>query len=305
VENGVPHDFSPNLDGDFGCLAEKLTRFGSGPWERLYRGGPHGDLVGRAAQDQVATVPATISARLHDPGAYRDVSTDSTFVPARVQGSVRETHRRDAGVTGTVGLAVAVNGVVRATTAVSVRPGAEARWEVMVPEEAFRAGANEVEVYEVVAGGLARATAAPSALAALTFEWSGGDLRASDGRVFAVRRHTFEGYLDIFHANESCVTFAGWAADPRRKELPERIILMADDRFVYGGPLNAERADVARVLKDQRYRAAGFNLCLPRERFRGLEDARFRLFALSADGRASELGYHDWFTRHGQKPFRR
>ncbi|MBP1634978.1 MAG: hypothetical protein H6Q10_1552, partial [Acidobacteria bacterium] len=51
-----------------------------------------------------------------------------------------------------VTLAVALNGVVRATT--MARPGADGgRWSVVVPESSFRPGKNEVTVYLVSGSG--------------------------------------------------------------------------------------------------------------------------------------------------------
>ena len=46
-------------------------------------------------------------------------------------------------------LAVAVNGTVRAVTRTFRLPGLEDAWAAMVPEEAFRQGANDVQVFAV------------------------------------------------------------------------------------------------------------------------------------------------------------
>ena len=61
----------------------------------------------------------------------------------------------------------------------------------------------------------------------------------------------------------------------------------------------------AQALKGARYRGSGFNFCLPRERFQGREQEEFRLFAVSADGRASELRYQGWYNRRGRRPLQR
>ena len=132
-------------------LAKKLAMFGSGRTRPngYFDFGPHGHLVGQS----LAEVPrddalaGRMSVRLSPDEFAVDLET-SEFLPAwvggKIVGSVPETPMH---------LAIAVNGVVRAVTRTELEPPGDGKeFHVMLPEEGFRSGANEVEVFAILSG---------------------------------------------------------------------------------------------------------------------------------------------------------
>ena len=87
---------------------------------------------------------------LEQPWFLDRVDPGSGFVPARIVGRLLPLAGA-ASIADQTDLAVAVNGVVRATTR-SFRDGAAVRFGALVPEESFVPGRNVVEVFLVPAG---------------------------------------------------------------------------------------------------------------------------------------------------------
>jgi hypothetical protein len=120
-----------------------LRLFGTGrdgP-ERIYRIGPHQELIGRPASAAGERLPVDLSYR----SEYERVDPESGYIPTHVVGRVEgdaEPGRE---------IAVAVNGTIAAVgNTFTLAVGDEGELvSVMVPESAFREGRNEVEVFEV------------------------------------------------------------------------------------------------------------------------------------------------------------
>jgi hypothetical protein len=124
---------------------EIQRRFGSADEpDAFFRIGPHPGLVGRAVADlpTAAASPAEIvlkrggSVYLEDPSA---------LVPCYIEGRVSA----PAVSNEPVALAVAVNGVIRATTRTYRSDRFRDLFAVMVPESAFRNGVNDLQYYVV------------------------------------------------------------------------------------------------------------------------------------------------------------
>ena len=125
-------------------VAEKLALFGSGESAgEIPAVGPRPDLLGTATEPPCGP-PAPFQIKF-DETPFRAMDGSSDFVPAELVGRVSGIDPGQA-----VDLAVAVNGTVRATTT-SYRDGAAnaSLWVAIVPESAFRDGANRVEVFAV------------------------------------------------------------------------------------------------------------------------------------------------------------
>jgi hypothetical protein len=133
-------------------LIERNQRlFGSGrdgP-DRLFRIGPHQELLGRPA-----SVPPAGPNDIELPYAdeYRDVDPATGLVPAHVVGRVT-----DGGAPGR-DIAVAVNGRIAAVgNTFTLATGEEGQLlSVMVPESSLKPGRNRIDVYEVSSGGTLR-----------------------------------------------------------------------------------------------------------------------------------------------------
>ena len=124
----------------------KLALFGTGADgpERIYRVGPHQELVGREVVSMGASDESSAKVSLTDPDAYDDVDPDGAAIPIWVTGEVSggDGDRRD--------VAIAVNGVVRAVSnTFQLANGNAELIAALVPPSSLRAGKNSVEVLEV------------------------------------------------------------------------------------------------------------------------------------------------------------
>ncbi len=120
----------------------ELFGTGSDGPDRLYRLGPHQDLLGEPA-DAAGLEPLDVDF-VYGPD-YADVDPDSPFVPAHVVGRVQ------GGGDGGRDVAVAVNGkIVGVGETFTLATGDEGELvSVMVPPSSFKAGRNDVRVYLV------------------------------------------------------------------------------------------------------------------------------------------------------------
>ncbi len=128
------------------AVRRKLALFGSGSdLERLYRIGPHPELVGQraAALPRLEGLP---SARVHQAEELGDVDPTSGFVPGEITGEI------PGGRTGGGRpIALALDGTIVAVGRTFSLAGSTAEnFEMIVPEAAFRRGAMEPRVFEIV-----------------------------------------------------------------------------------------------------------------------------------------------------------
>ena len=128
------------------AVRRKLALFGSGSdLERLYRIGPHPELVGL----RVASLPrlgGEATAAIHQAEELRHVDPSSGFVPGEITGEV---------VNGQPGggrpIALALDGTIVAVgRTFSMEGSAAENFEMIVPEAAFRRGAMKARVFEIV-----------------------------------------------------------------------------------------------------------------------------------------------------------
>jgi hypothetical protein len=126
------------------ALERKLRRFPATGPHKLFRVGPHGDLVGKDSSALKHGGPATLSVRLVDREWYRDVQRDGPLIPAQLWAQILGPERLEQPVE----LAVAVNGRIAAVTRTFVRKGAPWFTAMLVPEF-LRDGDNRLEVYLV------------------------------------------------------------------------------------------------------------------------------------------------------------
>jgi sulfatase-like protein len=123
-------------------LAKKLRLFGTGANgpDRIFRIGPHQELLGKSADDpRLSPLPVDFVYG----NEYRNVDKSSSTIPIHVAAKVR-------GGTGPVDVAIAVNGTIRAVSRTfRLTTGGGYLVGALVPEDSFRDGATKVEVYRV------------------------------------------------------------------------------------------------------------------------------------------------------------
>ena len=109
----------------------------------MYALGPHASLVGLELSTLEAPVSNDISIRLDDPSQFLTVDLESHTLPLFVRGALPN------GIEERVSVAIAVNGVVVATTQSYLEHD---EWVVasMIPEGALTPGANDVQVLIIV-----------------------------------------------------------------------------------------------------------------------------------------------------------
>jgi hypothetical protein len=128
-------------------LAQQSRLFGADtPAAALLARGPFPELIGRAAGGGAA---APFSVALTDAQLYDAVDPASGLVPSFVRGRLTPL----AGAAGPPAVAVAVNGVIAATTQAFVADDRTLTFGVLLPDSAFRPGANDVEVFAVSRSG--------------------------------------------------------------------------------------------------------------------------------------------------------
>lgn len=303
IEDEIEYRYGPKLNLSWGGLHDRLQRFGSGSWERLFQHGPAVSLYGQSVYNLAMDREPNIQVELQMPELYDSIALDSTFIPARIQGILKGVPAQ----TESVHLAIAVNGVIRATTEVQRDDTFDVPWYVMVAEDSFHAGKNVVEIcsIDMHTQQLTLLYSTKQRASKNTYRLIGDSVVTNDGQTLPIRKRSIIGYLDRFHADESCVTFLGWAAEVKAQRPADRILLFADGSLIHEGPLNRNRPDVAKSLGDESYAISGFNYCIPRERLRGLENSQLRLFALSKNQVVSELNYNDWYLQRDLTPLKR
>jgi Sulfatase len=137
------------------ALERKLELFGSGgrrSADALYRIGPYPGLIGRLAVS-LPRLNGRATARIDQAADLLEVDPSSPFVPGEITGEVPGGRPG-----GGRPIALALNGTIAATGRTFSLEGSRAEsFEVIVPEDSFRRGANEVHAFEIVrrGGGLA------------------------------------------------------------------------------------------------------------------------------------------------------
>ncbi len=284
------------LEGRWQTLSRMLGLFGSGAKpDGLYRLGRYGELVGEPLSVVEARAgDGRVTVALDDPALWDDVDPDDAFLPARVKGRVVVT----GPPRGPLDLAVSVNGTIRAVTRTLAWESGTARFSAMLPEAAIRPGTNLVEVF-VVTGPperpvlhRARREAAPTGR--LVREPGAGGrevITMAEGRTMPVVPGAVVGWVDQARPGADGLILAGWAVDPKAGALTRGVFVFVDGELEYAGETDAFREDISKLFRNPALRVPGFVIAVPSRALGASADADVRVFALSQDGRASELEY--------------
>ena len=265
------------LDRVYASLDRKLRLFGGG----LFAIGPHRELVGEPVSRLATAAAADVEVRLDQPEQYRDVEPASDYTPAHVFGRARW-----RGPPEQLDLAIAVNGVLRASTRTFSERGSQ-RFAALVPEESFVAGENAVEVFvvEPTPAGPALRPTARRAAPRYTLEMDGAGrvsaLLSSDGS----RCRLDPGAVDGAYLTEG-TGHLGWAL-AETADLPYLVIMVfADGRLVHTTTTGSAPPASLPVAGRQELARAGFRFSLPGALLETTD--RLRVFAVAGE-RGSEL----------------
>ena len=131
-------ELEPYLTDRYAGLEQKLLHFESG----LYSLGPNASLVGLPLSTLGVRTGTESLVRLARLSQFNDVDVESHTLPLFVRGTMTD------GIEERVSLAIAVNGIVVATTQSYVEHD-DWVFSSMIPEEALTSGANDVQVFVV------------------------------------------------------------------------------------------------------------------------------------------------------------
>lgn len=141
------YDLSSRAEID-AAVQRKRAWFGDeGGWERFFRFGEYGDLVGSSPQPlTVAADTATgVSVTVDGRDEYDSVDLNAGSIPALMTGRLRGLESPDEPTY----LAVALNGEIAAIGKSFEHSGAQARFAAMLPTDAFVDGTNELAIHQI------------------------------------------------------------------------------------------------------------------------------------------------------------
>ncbi len=125
-------------------VERKVELFGSRDQGPLTTSADGFEMAGRRPEGIGVGGRSPDAAWLDLPALYDRVDPMSDFVPAQVTGYLRSNQQGRP----EVGLALAINGILRATTRIEFQPSENTSpWSVIVSEDSFRSGRNLIEVF--------------------------------------------------------------------------------------------------------------------------------------------------------------
>jgi len=251
--------------------------FGSHPsWDDVFAMGPAPHLVGRRVSELSLTAPFPGSATLEDEERFAAVDLASESYPGYLEGNVRGEGLED------LELVVAVNGVIGAVATPYARAAERADFAVVLPEDAFRAGANEVELFALLEGDrLAPIQRRGWALAA------GPDgterIESTHGEVYELDPEAVETGFSRAKLLGKSLVLVGWSFDRESRNKAQLLLLFSGDR---AEPLQVSTGRNSRQVPDIPPRC-GFALSIPWEELGGTRED-LRVFAVG-DRLATEV----------------
>jgi hypothetical protein len=145
--HGTSFEFASELAELPPIVAQKTRWFGRGArWPQVEALGPAPQWLGRSIAELGSAAATGLRVRIDDAAKFERVAPDEEFLPCYVAGEVRSDGTRAP----PEAIAIAINGVVRATAETFERDGSRAAFAAMVPEECIAVGRNEVAVLELV-----------------------------------------------------------------------------------------------------------------------------------------------------------
>lgn len=258
------------------------------PHGNLWALGPRREVIGRELGE---ATPATtdFTWKLLDPWAFADIDPQSAFLPVQVRGTLKP----ETPGLPQLELAVAVNGVVRATTWTFEQSVGGRAFSVMIPEDAWTQGRNRIDVARIFRSGdhqtlLQAAQVSPEDESTFVLErhWFRDDsIVLPDGSKVTARPGTgLRGFVSVPPEN---VNLWGWAGDLSSLRPAERILVFEDDQLALAFDPRATWSGPKRSIQSP---VPAFWTPVPGTLRYPPHSTRIRYFAL-LDGRAAELPY--------------
>jgi len=270
-----------------------LTSGDVSPWDLgLIHNGESRSLAGRPLSDFDQREDHTISIKYDSPDLLAAVDTESAFIPAHITGRIRSQEHPQTPHT----LAVAVNGTIQAVTRPWQFPvkGESGSWSAIVSEKAFRSGKNDVETFVISQTEDRTTLLRPLGIFDQLPEYPSAAQQmvlSPQGTPRPVVISTLQGWVDHAKIHDGRLELVGWAADVEQTQIAKEIWVYVNGKFFYAGGLDVARPDVASHFEKPALHQSGFRYAVPLENFSESSPLTLRVFAVSEDGRVSELQY--------------
>ena len=260
------------------ALDQQIATFGTGPIGRVYRIGPHRELLQKRVSGLSVQEDQAGRVELDGADSLESVDASSDVVPSYLTGKI------SGGAGSGEELAVAVNGVVAATTR-SYEDQGDERFAALVPENSLHSGQNDVRVYAVRSDG-GSVVLAELEGTKLEFVLKGDEIE-SGKNVVRIERGALRGRVRLEARGEN-VVLTGWAGDVRARRPVDSLVLFVDGRSVATWPPSFTGK---RIFRRYGVPRNGFVRELPGRLLPEQGEARrVRVFAIRGNV-ATELGY--------------
>ena len=275
-------------------LQHQVELFGSGDWAKLFEMGPYSVLAGKKLADLPIRParPTDPSVELEGRNFFENVDLSSSFLLCLARGRIQP----PADTGSPVFLAVAVRGVIRATTRTSPAVEGNGSFTALIDPSVFRGGSNRVEVLLVEGSEdqpLLRYPKQPYLPTALHATDGGEEFLALTGEASApVRPGVIQGWV-VGGEMETPGRYyvGGWVVDQQARALVSSVVALVNGEAVVSGPTRYERPEAVKMFGEPRLLQSGFHLEFQLPRQETLETAEVRVLAISEGGIAGELHY--------------
>jgi len=247
-----------------------------------YRDDSYRELIGQ----EIARLPvrrnAGLTASIDHAAYFENVDPASGFLPAHVSGSIQWPDR------GGTDLAIALNGRLAVCTT-AYADGSSWRFSAMLPETAFRAGENDIEVFAIDAGDSVQLVlvAGSPASAGGDYTWNAdGDSVSRTGNELPDDPMGIKGAVDYISFGEEAVEILGWAIDSANARAVKAILVFDGPDLVYKGGTHMLREETHQfgvVIE------VGFHAVIPFNQMPDSTGAGLRVFAVTEDDRTLEI----------------
>jgi hypothetical protein len=267
-------------------VKDRIAIFGTGSIDKVYRIGPHPELLGRSVSTLGAHPSTSEGVQVSGRELLGAVDLSLDVLPSYITGKLTGSHPPQQD------LAVAVNGKIEAVTRSYTEFG-QTKFAALVPEQAIRAGANDVGVYAVNGTKVEELQGSD-----LTYSLQGDALEASDGTTVSIGSAVSGEVRGTRGTSGS--TLGGWAGNLKTHKPAGSIVVLVDGDSVFVG----ENGNITRkaILKRYGIDKAGFIFRLPGALLPEAGTAHnVRVFAIAGKA-ASELRYlhgYPWATKGG------
>jgi hypothetical protein len=271
----------PRVETLYEANARFRSLFSSRTIAAAVRMGPFPALVDRRIADYRLT-PSGFRLELDDEFLYEDVDPEGSFVPAMVQGTVSGP--------ASVPLAIAVNGVIQATTR-TFREGRRTGFAAFPPESAFVRGRNEVRVFVVFPeadGRLRLAETERQSFKDYTLAVAPGGSNSAvllkSGKALRMDQEIGAGFIESAEVElkgDKALIVSGWAVNKVERRPADVIVVFEDNKLLYAGRLEVARHDVALEFQSEALVTTGFDYALRVTEPSEFRSARIRVFAVS------------------------